>query len=404
MTERAFWWLKGLLLGKLEQAEDLDGVLLALHGSMVVDGLDDPEGALLAEVRDLVGEGVCIGCSLDLHANVTEQMIAHADVLIGYETHRDYEEIGWRTAQKVIHCIRNGVKPHKYLKKIPAVFGAHSHVLEQKWRMEEEEGILSLSVFDCNPWTDVAEYGPSVVLVAEGAAEVGERLCAELAEAFWNVRDKAVAHLTPIPEAIERARHAHGCPTVLVEFGDLVGGGGAGDSVAVLDALLKSGIASVATVLYDPSAVSEAFEVGLGNEIETGIGGKHAYKGAAPLIFKGAVKKLYDGTFVLEGCPYGGVRAFLGKTAVLGAGGTDIVLTSKRIYPQGAAVFDALKMDVSGKEVIALKGYGADGDPSTFRFPVREVIDVDTPGWTVWDFRAVPYQKIERPIYPLDPI
>jgi microcystin degradation protein MlrC len=412
VTERAFRWLKHLLLGKLKQVEDLDGVLLALHGSMVAEALDDPDGAILAEVRKLVGERVCLGCSLDLHANVTEQMIANADVLIGYETHSDYEVIGRRTAQKVIHCIRNGIKPHRCLRKIPAVFGAHEYVLEQKRRMEKEKGVLSISVFDDNPWTDVEEYGPAVVVVTEGRKELGEKLCEELAGAFWDVRDKAVVDLVPIAEAIERVKRSEGGPTVLVESGDLIGGGGAGDSVAVLDGLLRSGITSIATVIYDPVAVSKAFEVGSGRacpersrrEIEIDIGGRHEYEGSFPVRFKGSIRLLYDGKYVLKGIPYEGVSAFLGKTAVISSGDTDVVLTSKRIYPQGSAVFDALNMDVSGKKVITLKGFSAGSDRPAFDFPVKEVIQVDTPGWTNWDFCSVPYKKIKRPIYPIDPI
>ena len=96
VTAGAFSWLLDMLLTKLRRAGHLDGVLLALHGSMIVDGLEDPEGEILSQVRDLVGPKVRVGCSLDLHADVTKRMVETADIIVGYETHTDYASTGAR--------------------------------------------------------------------------------------------------------------------------------------------------------------------------------------------------------------------------------------------------------------------------------------------------------------------
>jgi len=396
VTQRAFRWLKATLLEKLEQVKELDGVLLALHGSMAVDGVDDGEGEILAEVRKLIGEKVYLGCTLDLHANVTKRMIKNADLLIGYETHEDYQEIGMKAVRKLLYCIRNNIKTKISLIKIPVVLGAGRRILETKRRMEKEKGVLTISVFDDQPWLDVEEYGPSVIVITENKEELGEKLCKELARELWEVRNKERADLVSIAEALEEVKHSEGKPIILIECGDMTGTGASGDSVAVLDALLKNGIRSIATIVYDPLAVSRAFEAGLENEIEVDIGGKCKYEGSFPLKFKGTVRSLYDGKYTLKGIPFEGINAFLGKTAVIGSDDIDIILTSKIVYPQGRAIFDALKMDVSGKKVITLKSFNG------FGFPVNKVINVDTPGWANWHFSTVPYKKIKRPIYPLD--
>ncbi len=396
VTQRAFRWLKTTLLEKMEQVKELDGVLLALHGSMAADGVDDAEGNILAEVRKFIGEEVYLGCTLDLHANVTERMIRNADILIGYETHRDYQEIGMKAVRKLLHCIRNNIKTKISLRKIPVVIGAGSRILGIKRMMEKEKGVLTISVFDGQPWLDVEEYGPSVMVITENKGKLGERLCKELAGRFWEVRNKERADLVPIVEAVERVKHSEGKPIILIECGDMTGTGASGDNIALLDALLKNGIRSIATIVYDPLAVSRIFEAGLGNEIEVDIGGKYKYEGSFPLKFKGTVRSLYDGKYTLKGIPFEGINAFLGKTAVISSDDIDIILTSKILYPQGCAVFDALKMDVSGKKVITLKSFNG------FDFPVKEVINIDTPGWANWHFSTVPYKKIRRPIYPLD--
>jgi microcystin degradation protein MlrC len=332
-------------------------------------------------------------------------MVDNADILVGYETHADYGETGARVAELMVRCIENGVRPKRFLRKIPAVWAAHEHVLDMKRRLEQEAGVLTISLFDDNPWADVEEYGPGVVVIVEQEEAPGARICAQLASALWDVRDRAVIDRIEVWEAIDRVRQADTDkgPIVLVESGDLTGGGGAGDSVALLSALLSSGVTDVASVIYDPVAVSEAFRAGLGAQVELAIGGKHDGGEPSPLPFSGTVRMLYDGKYVLKGMPYEGVSAYLGRTAVVGSGSTDIVLTSKRIYPQGRAVFDALGMNPSGKQVIVLKGFSAGSGRPAFGFPLEDVLNVSTPGWTNWDFCTVPYRKIRRPIYPLDP-
>ena len=158
------------------------------------------------------------------------------------------------------------------------------------------------------------------------------------------------------------------------------------------------GIANpIGTVLSVKLMMQESFnQTGIGNEIEVDIGGKYKYEGSCPLKFKGTVRLLYDGKYTLKGIPFEGINAFLGKTAVISTNDTDIVLTSKRLYPQGRAIFDVLKMDVSGKKVITLKSF------NSFDFPVKDVINVYTPGWYNSHYSTVLYKKIKRPIYPLD--
>ena len=65
--------LKTRLLEPLRAAGEVDGVYLALHGAMVCQGEDDPEGAILEEARAIVGS-VPIAVSTDPHALVTRQM------------------------------------------------------------------------------------------------------------------------------------------------------------------------------------------------------------------------------------------------------------------------------------------------------------------------------------------
>src|SRR4051812_25270741 len=79
VTEDAFERITSAMVKGLEEAGKLDGVYLDLHGAMVAEHFDDGEGEILRRVREAVGPRVPIVASLDLHANVTRAMMAHAD-------------------------------------------------------------------------------------------------------------------------------------------------------------------------------------------------------------------------------------------------------------------------------------------------------------------------------------
>src|SRR5262249_615708 len=57
-TADTFAWLRDELVGALERAGRLDAVLLALHGSLVAEGVPDVEGTILAELRRRLGPAV----------------------------------------------------------------------------------------------------------------------------------------------------------------------------------------------------------------------------------------------------------------------------------------------------------------------------------------------------------
>ena len=67
-------------------AQNVDALLLDLHGAMATKSYDDGEGELLRRIRETCPDlPVCV--ALDMHANVTELMISNCDVLTGYQTY-----------------------------------------------------------------------------------------------------------------------------------------------------------------------------------------------------------------------------------------------------------------------------------------------------------------------------
>ena len=115
VTEDAYERIAAMMLEQITAALPLDGLYLDLHGAMVSEHFEDGEGELLRRIRELVGPSLPITVSLDLHANVTPEMVQHADVLDIFRTypHIDMGETGARAAEALDGIIATGVKPCK---------------------------------------------------------------------------------------------------------------------------------------------------------------------------------------------------------------------------------------------------------------------------------------------------
>src|SRR5690606_5083042 len=103
----AFAELRRRVIESVEAAGECDGVYFAMHGAMSAEDNGDIEGALLQEIRRRIGDKPLV-LSLDLHANVTEEMVRHADAIVGYRTfpHTDFYETGYRAAELLLSILR----------------------------------------------------------------------------------------------------------------------------------------------------------------------------------------------------------------------------------------------------------------------------------------------------------
>src|SRR5205814_7777534 len=81
-SRTAYERMRDEILGQLEAALPVDGVVLNLHGAMVAHGYDDCEGDILARTRERVGSDCVVGIELDPHCHLTEKRCALADVIV----------------------------------------------------------------------------------------------------------------------------------------------------------------------------------------------------------------------------------------------------------------------------------------------------------------------------------
>ena len=104
LTDEAFETICGDLVAGISAGLPLDGVFLCLHGAMVTESFEDAESEILRRVRAVAGP-IPIVATLDLHANVTAQMVDLATLLIVYRTypHIDMADCGrWFHKQAMV--------------------------------------------------------------------------------------------------------------------------------------------------------------------------------------------------------------------------------------------------------------------------------------------------------------
>src|ERR1700758_4221448 len=121
VTEDAFERIVRVMVDGVAAARPLDAVYLDLHGAMVTEHLDDGEGEILARVRKVIGKETPLVASLDLHANVTPEMVEHADALIAYRTypHVDMADTGRASARHLALMLKTKQRFAKAFRQLP---------------------------------------------------------------------------------------------------------------------------------------------------------------------------------------------------------------------------------------------------------------------------------------------
>src|SRR6266481_4468292 len=121
VTEDAYERIVKVMIDGIATAGRLDAVYLDLHGALVTEHLDDGEGEILSRVRKVIGKDLPLVASLDLHANVTPEMLEQADALIAYRTypHVDMADTGRAAARHLVLLLRTRQRLAKAFRQLP---------------------------------------------------------------------------------------------------------------------------------------------------------------------------------------------------------------------------------------------------------------------------------------------
>jgi microcystin degradation protein MlrC len=410
----AYAELKGELVGRLRAAEPLDGVYLSLHGSMIVEGLDDPEGDLLEAVREAIGDRPLVA-TLDFHGNVTARIAHAADILVGYnsfphtnlfETGQKAAELAWRHHGRTRDLRRVFVKiPLVAPMERMTIVGDEPMVrlIRELEAAEDGDGILALSAFGVQCWLDIREMGCSVLGVARvEAVDRAREVVARTARAFWDLRRVFTDFPFHTPEeAIRLGLASAAQPIVLNEPSDNVGAGATGDSTYVLEALLRQRIAAPTYLpIVDPEAVAAAGAAGVGAEIELAVGGKLNQRFSRPVTVRGRVRTLFDGRYRYAGPMFHGVETSMGRTAVLQVGGSLFLeLTELPVWTIDPEHYRCAGLTPERAKFLVVKSQGS--FKAAYEGLAQQVFYLDTPGISGSNLPRLPFERIDRKnLYP----
>lgn len=416
LTIDAFHHIRDEFTRRVRGSGALDACLLSIGGGMVADrdDLEDADGELLTAIRTALPAGCRLGVALDMHANVTDRMVAAADVMLAFQTfppHWDKADVGEEIARLVHRAVLGEVEPVIALARPPLLLQPEGQDTQRSPMREvmaaartaaKQPGILATSMVAGFAWCDVPEAGTSVLVIADRDRALAQSVADDLAERWFAMRDGFRFPLVPIEQAAARAAAHSGLrPLMLCDHADNPGAGGGGDSTDLLAALLVAGVANAGyATLCDPSAVAAAVDAGIDGELEVDLGGRRDPVHSRPLHARARVRHLSDGRYRNQGPLWPAASGNLGRTATLAIGGVEVVVTERANGAFDPAVFRCAGIEPLAKSVLVVKSQIF--APKAYAGLIEDAVIVDGEGWATSNFRRLPYTRVRRPIFPLD--
>jgi microcystin degradation protein MlrC len=387
------------LIGAISAMEPIDALLVALHGATVSEAFPDADGEILRRLRARVGSMMPVVVTLDLHANLSKQMMAFSDAIVAYRTnpHLDQRERGEEAARLLARILQGRVNPVMALATPPLAVPISAQKSDELFLFDDLRevlawpGILSASVCLGFYYADVAEMGTSFLAVADGDYALAERAVRYMSDRAMARRDELVPTLPSPAEAVTAAMAAIAKPVVLMDVGDNVGGGSAADSLVLFEECLRQGARNALVVIYAPDKVDLCLAAGVGAHVALGF-------------CDGLVRLLSDGLFTERKVRHGGWKhCDQGLTAVVEtAEEHTVILTSRRMAPMSIEQVRSVGIIPENKAILIVKGVIA--PQAAYREVAASIVLVDTPGPTANDPASFTYRHRRRPMFPMEPV
>ena len=413
LTDDCFRTILDRLKEAVSNCGGLDGMLLQVHGAMVTESDDDPDGTIITEVRSCLPLGAPLIVTFDLHANLSPLMVSSCDALIGYQTypHVDLNARGRDAAALIVRTLRGEVRPVMAFAKPPLM----PHIVQQRTasgpmaelealsrEAEKRPGVLSVTVAAGFAYADVPRMGMGVVAVTDGDDALAAEIAQSLSDEAWERREAFTVELPNARAAVEQALASPrgGGPVVLADLADNVGGGAPGDGTVLLAELLAQNADGTVVVIADADSVASCIEAGVRNPVNLEVGGKTDGMHGASVSVTGRVRALTDGVFRNVGPMRDGLVDDMGRTAVVEVDGLLLVLPERKLPQWNLEQLRSVGIEPSRQRIIVCKG--AIAHRAAYEPIASRLIEVETPGSCAGDVRKFDYHNIRRPLFPLD--
>ncbi len=421
ISKEVFDTLGGEALNMLSAQGSFNGVLLNQMGAAVSEEYPDMDGELARRVREIVGPNVPVVMTLDLHANVSQQMADETDALVIYKTnpHTDAVPRAHDACDLVVRMATENWRPAKWLEQPPMVVGIFQHdtrdmpmkaVIDDLETVLGQPGIVGGSIGEGYPWSDVYENGLACYVLHEDSEEEARKAARWITTRAWANRKELYEPVGPTPaKAVEYAlkqqatKAENSGPIVLLDVGDNIGAGSSGDSTFLLAEAVKQGAKSWLQTVRDVKAIDVCLAAGIGSTVTVNVGGKTDSLHGIPVSLTGRITRMSDGRFEDTGTVHAGWRFFdAGTTVVLECEeGPTVALVTTHVGNMSREQFYSLGYRPEDFDIVVAKGVVS---PRPAYQPIAsEMITVNTPGATSADMATFEYTRVRKSLYPLDP-
>ncbi|MBS1828125.1 MAG: M81 family metallopeptidase [Acidobacteria bacterium] len=407
------------MIDRLKKAPKLDGILLFLHGTMVTESHPHADAEVVRRVRQAFGNTVPIVVVHDFHANVSEEIVKMTTVLITYKEcpHLDAMDRGVQGARLMADIVSGKVKPTQAIVKPPMLLNILFHntyaaplkaVTDESKKLEKNPKVLVASVPGGYQYADIPAMGPSIIVVTDNDPALAKREAERLSNMLWDLRPQLTFNAPDAATAVKMAMNNGKFPVALMDAGDNIGGGSAGDATYILAELMKQKADGWVVAISDPAAVQAAIKAGIGGKFDMAVGGKTDNLHGDSVRVRGRVRGLHDGQFIEPAVRHGGGRYWdMGISAVIQVEGSTIdspnyiILTPKRVIPFSIGQLTSLGILPERMKILVAKGTVA---PRAAYEPVTaKIITVDSGGVTGMNPARFPYKHIRPNLFGAKP-
>jgi microcystin degradation protein MlrC len=404
VTRDAFERVMKEMVDGIAAAGPIDAVYLDLHGAMVTEHYDDGEGEILARVRKVIGNDLPLVASLDLHANVSPEMVEHADALIADRTypHVDMADTGRACAKHLALMLKTGQRFAKAFRQLPFLIPISwqctndqpTKGIYEKLAALESDAVPTLSFAPGFPAADFRDCGPSVFAYGRTQADAdaaADRLVALVESHEDDFDGRIYSPDDGVRLAMELAKSATR-PIVIADTQDNPGAGGDSDTTGMLRALVRNKASGATGVIYDPQSASAAHAAGVGATVTLDLGGKSGISGDAPYTETFVVEQLSDGKFVASGPYYGGRDMDMGLSACLRIGNIRVVVGSYKAQLADQSMYRYVGIEPTEQKILVNKSsvhFRADFEPIA-----EKLLICAAPGAMPADTAALPWTRL----------
>ena len=404
VTNDAFERVMKEMVDGIAAAGPIDAVYLDLHGAMVTEHYDDGEGETLARVRKVIGKDLPLVVSLDLHANVSPEMMAHADALIAYRTypHVDMADTGRACARHLALMLKTKARFAKAFRQLPFLIPISwqctndqpTKGIYEKLAALESDAVPTLSFAPGFPAADFRDCGPSVFAYGRTQADAdaaADKLVALVESHEDDFDGRIYSPDDGVRLAMELAKSASK-PIVIADTQDNPGAGGDSDTTGMLRALVRNKASGAIGVIYDPESASAAHAAGVGATVTLDLGGKSGIPGDAPYKETFVVEKLSDGKFVASGPYYGGRDMDMGLSACLRIGDVRVVVGSYKAQLADQSMYRYVGIEPTEQKILVNKSsvhFRADFEPIA-----EKLLICAAPGAMPADTATLPWTRL----------